>query len=69
MAPRCRATSQTDPSSPMDYLTRRRMLLAEDRLAHSSDSIAAIALSLGYESESAFTRVMGCSPRHYSHSR
>jgi AraC-like DNA-binding protein len=53
----------------MDYLTRRRMLLAEDRLAHSSDSIAAIALSLGYESESAFTRVMGCSPRHYSHSR
>jgi AraC-like DNA-binding protein len=60
-------------SSPMEYLTRWRMLLAGDRLANSSDPISAIALSLGYESESAFStafkRVMGCSPRHYSRGR
>ncbi|TGQ71409.1 MAG: AraC family transcriptional regulator [Mesorhizobium sp.] len=56
-------------ASPMDYLTRWRMLRAGDRLANSSDSISAIALSLGYESESAFStafkRVMGRSPRQY----
>ncbi len=56
--------------SPMEYLTRWRMLLAGDRLKNSGDSIAAIALSLGYESESAFStafkRTMGCSPRQYS---
>lgn len=51
----------------MEYLTRWRMLLAADRLTSSSDSIAVIALSLGYESESAFStafkRAMGCAPR------
>jgi AraC-like DNA-binding protein len=55
--------------SPMDYLTRWRMLQAGDRLANSSDPVSIIALSLGYESESAFStafkRVMGCSPRQY----
>ncbi len=55
--------------SPMEYLTRWRMLLAGDKLEHSTDPISAIALSLGYESESAFStafkRVMGCSPRQY----
>jgi AraC-like DNA-binding protein len=60
-------------ASPMEYLTRWRMLLAGDRLANSSDPISVIALSLGYESESAFStafkRVMGCSPRHYSRGR
>jgi AraC-like DNA-binding protein len=56
--------------SPLEYLTRWRMLLAGDRLAKSGEALSAIALSLGYESESAFStafkRVMGCSPRHYS---
>jgi AraC-like DNA-binding protein len=55
--------------SPLEYLRRWRMLLAADRLAHSGQSIAAIARSLGYESESAFgaafRRVMGASPRRY----
>ena len=55
--------------APMEYLTHWRMLLAGDRLANSGDSISAIAASLGYESESAFStafkRVMGCSPRQY----
>lgn len=56
--------------SPMDYLTRWRMMLAGDRLMNSSDPISIIAPSLGYESESAFStafkRIMQCSPREYS---
>jgi AraC-like DNA-binding protein len=64
---------QTVGTSPMEYLTDWRMLLAGDRLANSSDPISAIALSLGYESESAFSkafkRIMGCSPRQYSRGR
>jgi AraC-like DNA-binding protein len=59
--------------SAIEYLTRWRMLTAADRLVHSRDSVAAIALSLGYESESAFgsafKRQMGCSPRQYAKSR
>jgi AraC-like DNA-binding protein len=64
---------QTVGASPMEYLTRWRMLLAGDRLTNSGDPISVIALSLGYESESAFStafkRVMGCSPRQYSRGR
>jgi AraC-like DNA-binding protein len=59
--------------TPMEYLTRWRMLLAADRLENSSDPISVIAPSLSYESESAFStafkRVMGCSPRQYSRGR
>jgi AraC-like DNA-binding protein len=58
---------------PMEYLVRWRMTLAGDKLANSSDPISVIALSLGYESESAFgkafKRVMGCSPRQYGRDR
>jgi AraC-like DNA-binding protein len=58
-------------TTPMEYLTRWRMLLAGDRLKNSDDSVSVIALSLGYESESAFgkafKRIMGCSPKRYSH--
>ena len=64
---------QTVGASPMEYLTRWRMLLAGDKLANSGDPISVISLSLGYESESAFStafkRVMGCSPRQYSRGR
>ena len=59
--------------SVMEYLIRWRMLLAADRLVNSSDAVSSIALSLGYESESAFgfafKREMGCSPRQYCHAR
>jgi len=55
--------------SPIAYLTEWRMLSAADRMADSSAPISAIALDLGYESESAFStafkRTMGCSPRRY----
>jgi AraC-like DNA-binding protein len=58
--------------TPMEYLTRWRMLLAAQRLRNSSDGLSAIAQSLGYDSESAFgkafRRVMGCSPRQHSRS-
>jgi AraC-like DNA-binding protein len=64
---------ETVGKSPMEYLTRWRMLLAGDRLANSGDPISVIALSLGYQSESAFStafkRVMGRSPRRHGHGR
>ncbi len=60
---------ETVRQSPIEYLTRWRMLLAEDRMAGTSDSIAEIARSLGYESASAFTKVFkrltGHSPRQH----
>ena len=56
-------------TSPLEYLSRWRMLRAAHRLTNSKDPISLIASSSGYESESAFgtafKRVMGCSPRQY----
>jgi AraC-like DNA-binding protein len=56
-------------ASPMDYLTRWRMLLAADRLGNGGETVSSLAPALGYESESAFStafkRVMGKPPRHY----
>jgi hypothetical protein len=50
----------------MECLTHWRMLLAGGKLANSSDPISVIALSLGYESESAFStafkRIIGLFP-------
>jgi AraC-like DNA-binding protein len=64
---------ETAGETPMAYLTRWRMLLAGDRLESSGNPISVIALSLGYESESAFStafkRVMGCAPRQYDRDR
>jgi AraC-like DNA-binding protein len=64
---------KTVGSTPMEYLTRWRMLLAGDRLRNSGDPISVIASSLGYESESAFgkafRRVIGSSPRQYGRGR
>ena len=51
---------------PMSYLTRWRMLLAGQRLRESAETIAQIAGTVGYESEStfsrAFAREMGVAP-------
>jgi AraC-like DNA-binding protein len=64
---------ETVGEAPMEYLTRWRMLLAADRLENSDDPVSVIALSLGYESESAFStafkRTMGCSPRQFARTR
>lgn len=55
--------------SPIEYLTRWRMMQAADRLTTSRQSLAEIGAALGYESEksfsTAFRRVMNCSPRQY----
>jgi AraC-like DNA-binding protein len=51
---------------PMSYLRRWRMLLASQRLRESSDTIAQIAATVGYESEFTFSRAfhreIGVSP-------
>ncbi|MDU6414079.1 AraC family transcriptional regulator [Mixta calida] len=57
-------------ASPIEYLTRWRMMLACHRLTSGTESVSRIAFSLGYESEAAFStafrRLIGCSPRRYS---
>ncbi len=54
----------------MDYLTRWRMMVASDRLANAGMSIAVVAPTVGYDSESAFgaafKRVIGNSPRQFA---
>ncbi|MDE1156378.1 MAG: AraC family transcriptional regulator [Acidobacteriaceae bacterium] len=60
---------QSVGASPLEYLTKWRMLVGGDRLRSTDASIAEIACSLGYRSESAFGKAfkkeMGCSPRQY----
>ena len=55
--------------APMTYLTQWRMHLAGQALQEGKTSVNALAQSLGYGSESAFSnafkRVMGTSPRSY----
>jgi len=61
---------ETVGESAMDYLTRWRMMVAADRLANAGMSIAIVAPTVGYESESAFgaafKHVIGYSPRQYA---
>lgn len=51
---------------PMEYLRRRRLERASDRLSHTGRPIGAIAFEVGYGSEAAFSRsfrrAYGCSP-------
>jgi len=57
---------------PIDYITRWRMRLAAKALRQDSSTVSAIALSLGYESEAAFStafrRHHGMPPSHYRRS-
>ncbi|MEE6280385.1 AraC family transcriptional regulator [Georgenia sp. MJ170] len=41
---------------PLSYLTRWRMGIAQRRLTDGSDTVAALAAELGYQSEAAFSR-------------
>ncbi|MFJ2898456.1 helix-turn-helix transcriptional regulator [Streptomyces sp. NPDC087218] len=54
---------------PLEYLTRRRIELAAQRLRKDDATLAAIAHSVGYGSESAlsvaFERVLGVPPGDY----
>jgi AraC-like DNA-binding protein len=58
---------------PLTYLTEWRMRLAERALREDKISVSALALSLGYTSESAFShafkRTAGVSPKHYRNER
>lgn len=55
--------------SPLSYLTKWRMHLAQRALLESRTHVNVLAHSLGYGSESAFSnafrRVVGCSPKHF----
>jgi AraC-like DNA-binding protein len=59
-------------SGPLNYMLRWRMRLAAKRLLAGKESVTTIALSLGYESESAFgnafKRMTGQSPRSFARS-
>ena len=43
-------------SSPIQYLTQWRMLLASNLLSHSSASLANVAEAVGYQTDTAFSR-------------
>ncbi len=43
-------------SSPMQYLTQWRMLLASNLLSHSNASLTSIAQDVGYQTDTAFSR-------------
>ena len=53
-------------NTPMDYLTEWRMSLAYSKLQLTKESVLAIALDIGYQSEAAFSRafkkIIGKSP-------
>jgi AraC-like DNA-binding protein len=55
---------------PIEYLTAWRIALAKDKLRYGSKSIGEIAISVGFQSSSAFstafTRVAGCSPKQFA---
>ena len=55
--------------SPVEYVNRRRILSAADRMAATDDPVTQIALDCGFPTPSYFTklfrRYMGCSPREY----
>lgn len=57
--------------APLEYLIGWRMQLARRALHQGDSSVARIAATLGYQSESAFghafKRTHGCAPRHYRH--
>lgn len=57
--------------TPIRYLARWRMMLAAEQLAAGQDTLAEVASTSGYQSESAFNtafkRIMGRSPRRYAH--
>jgi AraC-like DNA-binding protein len=55
---------------PIEYLRQWRIALAKDQLRTGASSIGEIALAIGFQSGSAFstafTRAVGCSPKHFA---
>lgn len=60
-------------SSPKDYLSRWRMMLAQDALCRGRKSLDELAEELGYQSASAFSTAfrtrIGCAPRRFARSQ
>jgi AraC-like DNA-binding protein len=60
-------------SPPKEYLSRWRMILAQDALCHGEKSLDRLAEELGYQSASAFNTAFrsrtGCSPGRFARSR
>jgi AraC-like DNA-binding protein len=60
-------------SAPKEYLTRWRMMLAQDALCHGGKSLDRLAEELGYQSASAFSTAFrartGCAPGRFARSR
>jgi AraC-like DNA-binding protein len=58
-------------AAPLDYLTRWRMNRAREALRRNEATVASLAATLGYTSESAFSnafkRVLGRAPKRYWH--
>ena len=58
--------------APIEYLQRWRIARAKDELRLGSKSVGEIALAVGFQSSSAFstafTRIVGSSPRHFASS-
>jgi AraC-like DNA-binding protein len=54
---------------PIEYLQRWRMALAKDDLIRGKRSVGEIALAIGFQSSSAFSRAMGCSPKQFATSK
>ncbi len=56
--------------TPISYVTRWRMTLAAEMLIRGKSNLADVADKVGYTSEhafnTAFRRIMGCSPRRYA---
>jgi len=42
--------------TPMNYLTKWRMTIAQERLVHEKESVVAVAEASGYQSEAAFSK-------------
>jgi AraC-like DNA-binding protein len=59
-------------TGPIEYLQQWRIALAKDDLRRRTRSIGEIALAIGFQSSSAFstafTRVVGCSPKRFAYS-
>jgi AraC-like DNA-binding protein len=55
---------------PIEYLLQWRIALAKDELRRGTRSVGEIATAIGFQSGSAFstsfTRVVGCSPKHFA---
>lgn len=64
-----RRFADTFRASPREYLIRLRVLIASERLRHSDDSIASIAIDCGFYDHSSFIRhfkrILGMAPLAY----